>query len=266
MPPVGEVSVWRPAAGEPRAVFVALHGIQSNQHWFEPLGKELAQRGYALWAYTRPSLAPKPVADAKTWEEWCDQLEAVGDAARIRGRPLVALGVSWGARPVLASVIRRPDHWSGAVLLNPALKTRKDGAFLWRALCAGAPLLATTVLEIPLVPEDYTRNGNTHRHWLEPRQLTTRCTTRFFGRTAKLRGQADRRIEELRKPTLALLGGSDPLVLHDPVERLLKKADPRQLEVKTIDGGTHAMLVEREGEIADVIDQWQRRTQFQANP
>jgi len=256
---VGRVSVFRPT-GTPRAVFVSLHGIQSNGTWYEPLGRELAKRGFALWAYTRPNtvLKPgeKPVADAASWEEWLTQLESVGQKARVKDRPLIAMGVSWGARPVLASIALHPYFWDGGIVLNPALKTRKDFSFAMSALFAGAPFSRIGTFKIPLTLDDYTNNENTRRHWLGDAELTRRCTNRFFGRTVALRRYADHKLDAIQKPLLALLGGDDNLVPHDSVRSILTGANNSRITVDTVGLGTHCMLLEQTPSVADRVAKW----------
>jgi len=258
--PVGEVTVFRPA-GTPRAVFVAVHGIQSNQTWYGRLGEELAHRGFAVWAYTRPNAILRPgesaIADADSWELWIDQLETVGKRARVPNVPLMAMGVSWGARPVLASVALHPGLWNGAVVLNPALKTRKDINFLIGAFLSGAPFLRLGTFAIPLTTNDYTNNPSTINHWLSGGTLTKRCTNRFFGRTVALRQHADHRLADIQRPVLALLGGEDNLVPHDAVEKIFIRATNPRLTVSTVKSGTHCMILEKESpEIADQIENW----------
>jgi pimeloyl-ACP methyl ester carboxylesterase len=161
-----------------------------------------------------------------------------------------------GARPVLASLALHPAGWNGAVILNPALKTKKDLRFLLHAFFSGAPFLRLGTFEIPLTVNDYTDNDATHKEWLNEEYLTTRCSNRFFGRTVKLRHYADRQLSQLKKPVLALLGGHDELVPQKSVESILKEANNPSLTIGTIPTGTHCMLIEKPADIAAKIEGW----------
>lgn len=254
LPELDHARIWRPS-GKVRAVAICAHGIQSHKAWFDKLGPQLAAHGVEVWAFNRrgsgqTNPAPGHVAYWKLWTEKFD--EAGAAAARLRPNvPIVAVGMSWGATSALAAVGTHPEKWSGVVLINPSLKTHKDHEFFKRSGGAlGWIFRPRHVLDIPLIPADYTSDPVTIQQRLEgdPR-LMTQCTNRFVQQTAKMKSHALKRLKKLDRPVLALLGEADPLVDNAAVEKLLSKHGPGQMTIEVIPGATHAAVVEKESSI-----------------
>lgn len=128
---------WTPA-GTPRAVLVALHGIQSHSGWYEYSTRRLCQAGYeVLFLDRRGSGMNEPDrGHVVHYERWLHDVAQV--LADIRGResqtarkvPTVLMAVSWGGKVAAAVAARRPDLVDALALLYPGicprLKARVD--------------------------------------------------------------------------------------------------------------------------------------------
>ncbi len=251
-PELGTALVIEPAHQRPKAVLICLHGIQSNREWWLPMGKELAEKGYAVWAFNRPGsgdpVPPGPADVATT--TWDEQMLAVRRQAELthKGVPAFAVGVSWGASPATVAVERVPDAWAGAILLNPAFATTKDGKFKQAVL--GKILLPWrwfAPIKLPLEQSDYTDSAQTKAERLQPAMLKQTATLRFMLKTNKVKKNAVASLDNPKRPVLLLLGSSDHLVApKDFAQRLRGRLTNSAITHDTIPAATHAAIVEHE--------------------
>ena len=118
------------------------------------------------------------------WKEWIEQLHRVARAAQRPGVPTYVIGSSWGARPALAAVAGDQRDFAGAILLNPALKTRRDFAFFVQSWFGIAIFLAPNEsMRIPLRECDYTPRQATRVGWLRDPRMTNREISSFVPRS-----------------------------------------------------------------------------------
>jgi alpha-beta hydrolase superfamily lysophospholipase len=261
-------------APSPKAVVVALHGIQTNASWFEPLGRELARQGISLRAVNIPrrGMAHPPAADAESWSaDWVQPLQNTAKKVHAQTRlPVLLLGTSWGARPVLLAATgasEGTDWCRGVVLVAPALKTSADVSFLLRANLARWTGLgrSTRKFRLPLRPGHYTKNDAIKQEWLmntpgtAGERQVTRATYRHFRETKAMRGKLkETAMAQVKVPVLALFGKDDTLVDRDKsVSQLEATKGPRKVE--DIPGGTHAMQLDKAPALASMISNWRKQ-------
>jgi alpha-beta hydrolase superfamily lysophospholipase len=124
--------IWR-AEGQPRAVLICLHGIQTHSAWFGPLAEELNQQGWTVIAPDRRGSglnSDQPFVRGHTsgTKELLDDLEAQILAARREAidRPVYFLGTSWGSN-LAGAYVCGPDRPKpdGLIQLVPATGVRK---------------------------------------------------------------------------------------------------------------------------------------------
>ena len=140
------------------------------------------------------------------WKEWIEQLHRVARAAQRPGVPTYVIGSSWGARPALAAVAGDQRDFAGAILLKPALKTRRDFAFFVQSWFGIAIFLAPNEsMRIPLRECDYTPRQATRVGWLRDPRMTTRMTYGYFVQTLSMRCAVNQDLPLIRQPVLALL-------------------------------------------------------------
>lgn len=112
---------YEPEDATPRGTVLASHGIQSHGGWYRRSSARLAAAGWrVVWPDRRGSgWSGSGSGDAT---RLLDDLALIASSERIAGRPLVPLGISWGAKPATAFAIgRRAD---GLILVTPGLFSR----------------------------------------------------------------------------------------------------------------------------------------------
>jgi alpha-beta hydrolase superfamily lysophospholipase len=121
--------VWLPA-GPPRAVIVAVHGLNDYSGAFGITGPLFAARGFAVYAFDQRGFGGTP--QTGIWaggDRMADDAWQVARLLRLRhsGVPLYGLGESMGGAVLLRAMQRHPQGWIDAVaLLAPAVWSRSE--------------------------------------------------------------------------------------------------------------------------------------------
>ncbi len=128
---------WLPS-GKPRAVILALHGMNDYSEAFDDPGRTFADDGFAVYAYDQRGFGRAP-----DHGYWAGTRTLVADAdaaalvlaARYPHTPLYLLGESMGgAVAMLAAETMPPPHLAGLILAAPAVWDRGELTFPERAL------------------------------------------------------------------------------------------------------------------------------------
>ncbi|MGH6888960.1 MAG: alpha/beta fold hydrolase [Rhizomicrobium sp.] len=125
-------------APHPQAVIVALHGMSDYSQAFDLPGPWWAAHGVSVYAYDQRGFGAAP--NRGLWAGAVvmrNDLDDCVDAIRARfpGVPVYALGESMGGSVVLTALASdRPPHVNGVVLVSPAVWSREDMPFLYRAV------------------------------------------------------------------------------------------------------------------------------------
>jgi acylglycerol lipase len=120
---------WFPTM-PPRAVIVALHGLNDYSGAFERTGPFLAARGFAVYAFDQRGFGGTP--QTGIWaggDRMADDAWQVARLLRARhpGLPLYGLGESMGGAVLLRALQRHPQGWLDAVALTaPAVWSRAE--------------------------------------------------------------------------------------------------------------------------------------------
>lgn len=135
---------WTPPA-RPRAVVLALHGMNDYGRSFASLGAFLARRGVVTYAYDQRGFGGAP--GRNLWpgtEALVSDLRTATDLLRRRypGTPLHCLGESMGGAVVLVALSRREVSCDSAVLAAPAIWGEQTMSALQRAALAMAESVA----------------------------------------------------------------------------------------------------------------------------
>jgi alpha-beta hydrolase superfamily lysophospholipase len=140
---------WAPSTA-PRAVVLALHGMNDYGRAFASLGTFLAQRGVATYAYDQRGFGGAP---GRNWWPGTDALVAdLGTALdllrrRYPGTPLHCLGESMGGAVIMVALSRGEARCDSTVLVAPAIWGEQTMPTLQRAALALAESVApSTVL------------------------------------------------------------------------------------------------------------------------
>ncbi len=130
---------WVPKDKPPRAVILAIHGINDYSSFFENAGVRLAEKGIASYAYDQ-----RGFGEAPHWGYWAGGQNLAQDvrtaaglaAARHPGVPLYLLGESMGGGIVLVAATGEPlpPEMKGVILLAPAVWSRETMNVFLRSL------------------------------------------------------------------------------------------------------------------------------------
>jgi alpha-beta hydrolase superfamily lysophospholipase len=248
------IRTWMPE-GEPKAVMVALHGMNDYRAFFDIPGPKLAAAGIAVYAYDQRGFgaAPGPggwFGEAAMQDDFYEMLRLV--ARRHPGKKLFALGESMGGAVVMTALARPGialPPLAGVVLVAPAVWSRDtmpwyqsaalwigSHTFPWMTLTGrGLHITATDNIEVlrkmsrdPLVIKA-TRVGS----------IKGLCD---------LMDDAMRAAPALSVPSLVLIAKKDEVVPNAASETMIATLPP-SAEVKFYPQNYHMMLRDLEGDI-----------------
>ena len=246
--------VWLPD-GEPKAVMVALHGMNDYRAFFDIPGPKLAAAGIAVYAYDQRGFgaAPGPggwFGEAAMQDDFFAMLRLV--ARRHPGKKLFALGESMGGAVVMTALTRPQADLptlAGVVLVAPAVWSRDtmpwyQSAALWigshtvpwmTLTGSGLHITATDNIEVlrkmsrdPLVIKG-TRIGS----------IKGLCDLMDDAMTAA---------PNLSTPSLILIAEKDEVVPNSASKKMIATL-PSSAEVKFYPQNYHMMLRDLEGDI-----------------
>ncbi|MDO1558175.1 alpha/beta fold hydrolase [Brevundimonas sp. 2R-24] len=227
------LQTWLPPEGqEPRAVIVALHGMNDHATAFHMAGPAWAEQGVAVFAYDQRGFGGAPGRGVWAGEaRMTHDLRLAVDLARTRyPNALVAVaGESMGgAVAISAFASERPPAADGLILLGPAVwgwssQPPWNRAALW----AAARLLGPRAVEPPeaLVRDIRATDNLTelYRMGRDPQMIFSTRFDTLYG-LVSLMESASEGLARLQTPTLYLWGENDQIITREPTERALAAA------------------------------------------
>ncbi len=222
------LSIWQ-AEGEPRAVVVALHGMNDSRSTWWMAGPWWAERGVTTYAYDQRGFGGAPNRGVWAGEDLLVQdLRTVVRLVRERhpGAPVAVVGESLGSAVIISAMASAaPPTVDRVALLAPAVwgwsaQPVPNRVALWLA----AHLLGDTAAEPPeFVTEDLYASNNLMELYRMGRDPDMSLTTRF----AAVYGLVDtmesgyRGLAHVRPPVAYFYGGRDQLIAMEPTQRAL---------------------------------------------
>lgn len=224
---------WSPT-GAPRALVVALHGMNDSYAAYRLAGPWWAERGVETWAFDQRGFGRSPGRGVWAGEAaMADDLRDVVALVRaVRpGVPLIVVGESMGGAVAVAAFSSdRPPDADRLLLLAPAVwgwsaQGPLNRAGLWVAARAmgdravGAPeFVARRILASDNMIE-LIRNG---------RDPSSIVQTRFdtLSGLVDLMETASVRLGKTGRPTLLMYGADDQVITRGPMRRALEQAGP----------------------------------------
>jgi alpha-beta hydrolase superfamily lysophospholipase len=248
------VRSWLPQ-GAPRAVVVALHGMNDYRAFFDIPGERLAAAGIAVYAYDQRGFgqAPEPgqwFGESVLQDDLFAMLRLV--AAKYPGKKLFVLGESMGAAVTMTALTRPdadPPKLAGTILVAPAIWSRDtmpwyQSTALWVAshtvpwlTLTGSGLHIQATDNIPLLIK------------MSRDPLIIKAT-----RVSAIKGLCDlmddamRAAPALKPPTLVLIGELDQVVPPD-ASKTMAATLPPSIEVKYYPQSYHMILRDLHGDI-----------------
>jgi acylglycerol lipase len=255
------------AAGRPRAIVIALHGMSDYSNAFDGPGKNWAAEGITTFAYDQRGFGRGP--NPGLWpgsEALRADLEDCVAAARARfpGIPIFALGESMGGAVLLTALADGADapKLDGAILVAPAVWSRADMPISYRVTLFLAahvmPGLVVSGQGLKIEPSDNIPMMRALAR--DPYfQKQTRADA-VFG-LVNLMDEARQAPAHLAAPPpiLFLYGHQDQIIPAEPTRAVIAELGPRAT-VKAYDKGYHMLLRDLEGpkvqqDVADWIGQ-----------
>jgi len=218
------VDIWEPR-GEPHGRIVVLHGIRSHAGWYGASCAKFAEAGYRVLFVERRGAGRNRVnrGDAPGFRTLVDDVAQVieADAREVSETATTLLGISWGGKIALATVLRKPGLVRNLVLIAPGFTARIRPALPVRLRMIAARVANPTKrFPIPLNdPELFTSDAE-KQDWLRtnPHDLHE-ATARFFVSSAMLDRFLKSRFASNPVPTLTLLAGDDRIIDNEAVRR-----------------------------------------------
>ncbi|HJT43714.1 MAG TPA: alpha/beta fold hydrolase [Rhizomicrobium sp.] len=252
---------WDAEGGKPRAVIVALHGMNDYSNAFDMPGRVWAKLGITTLAYDQRGFgrSDRPGLWAGSDTMRADLSDALAAArARYPGVPVFALGESMGGAVVLTALASpEPPAADGVILVAPAVWSRGDMPLTYRAaLYLAAHLLPGMILSnnaarrvVRITPSDN-----------EPmlRALSRDPLFQKKTRTDALFGLVNL-MDEARiapgaihnaPPLLFLYGANDQIIPAKPTEAVIAALGSKA-RVKRYEQGWHMLLRDLQGENVD---------------
>ena len=251
-----------PAASQPRAVFLLVHGLGAHSARWEFLAEALAVEGYAsygieLRGFGRTPDRPRGHVDSfRTWNY--DILTLKGIIGKDHpGRKVFLLGESMGGLLVFNLACRHPEAFAGQVLIAPAFKSAlRFPLTAYLKLAALVALKPETTIPLPFTSAMCTRDeaysAVMDASSDELRVASLKCLLSNLVE----QGRAKRMAKGLEVPSLFLLAGKDLLVDERAGRRLFKKLALEDKVLLEYPDMLHALSIEagRDRVFRDIID------------
>ena len=257
---------WLPD-GDPKAVVLAVHGINDYSHAFEMPAKIWAQEGIATYAYDQRGFGAAPLRG-----RWVGTYQLDSDVATVsrllRAKypkvPLYLLGESMGG----AVVITAATGWAGAerpnvdgiILVAPAVWGAQTMNIFYRtALWVAdhvAPRWRLSGSGLHILPSD---NIPMLREFSRDPLVIKETRVDTIKGLVQLMSEALEAAPYMQQRTLLLYGAHDQLVPAEPVKRFVNTL-PRRAGEDTIayyDAGYHMLLRDLDGaKVATDVQDW----------
>jgi alpha-beta hydrolase superfamily lysophospholipase len=258
---------WLPE-GEPKAVVLAVHGINDYSHAFEMPAKIWAQAGIATYAYDQRGFGAAPLRG-----RWVGTYQLDSDVATVSrllrakypGVPLYLLGESMGGAVAITAATgwagaERPDV-DGVILVAPAVWGEQTMNVFYRtALWVAdhiAPRWQLSGSGLHILPSD---NIPMLREFSRDPLVIKETRVDTINGLVQLMSEALDAAPQLKQRALLLYGAHDELVPETPVKdfvRALPKANPGEDTIAYYDQGYHMLLRDLDRAIvAQDVESW----------
>ena len=259
------VSRWE-APGRPRAIIIALHGMNDYANAFDAAGKTWAGQGITTLAFDQRGFGRGP--DPGSWagddllrDDFRDFVAAT--RAHYPGVPLFALGESMGGAVLMTTLAQpAPPDLAGIILVSPAVWSRDDMPMSYRvALFLAAHLMPGLTLSgsgLKIVVSD---NIPMLRALSRDPYVIKETKVAAVHGLVNLMDEARQAPAHLpaTPPILLQYGKNDPIIPSAPAEAVIAALGSRAV-VKEYPKGYHMLLRDLDGgqvqqDVADWIAQ-----------
>jgi acylglycerol lipase len=258
--------LWRPA-GPPRAVVVALHGIQSHSGWYGYSSTRLAEAGYTVAYLDRRGSGMNgafrgdaPHADRLINDvvQFTQHLSRIG----LDGRARILSAVSWGGKLAAAVASQRPELFDGLVLLAPGLCPHVRANAVQRAALrfGNATGAERRAVSIPLNDAELFTDVPAFQAFIRNDPLALRhVTVRFLQASREIDERFRRDVAAVRCPVLLMLAGRDRIVDNLATRRLVASFGSPAICIRSYPEACHTFEFDRQRHvILEDLVEWLR--------
>lgn len=244
---------WLPTPQRPRAVVIALHGFNDYSRAFEQPAEYFRRHRIACYAYDQRGFgrAPERGFWAGTAAYTADLVQFTAAVRQsYPGVPIYLLGESMGAAVAIVAMTNPdPPAADGLILSAPAVWSR--GTMPWYQRI----VLETTARTVPwltLTGDGLNVIASDNIDMLrglgrDPWVIKATRVDAIYG-LVDLMDEAMARVDQLRVPTLVLVGERDQIIPKDPLQRMLEKLPQPPARVATYSDGYHLLLRDLQAE------------------
>ncbi len=214
---------WLPSVERPKAIIVALHGIQSHSGWYSYSSSKLCDAGYEVLFLDRRGSGMNSDERGHTRHEERlinDVIQVLNSVRRRRNAgyptvPVVLSGLSWGGKLAAVVAARRPELIDGLILLYPGIFSQFQ-ATEWDNFRLNLARFGDVLLKrvpLPLSDPKLFTNSDQWRDFIARDSLALHDVTVSFllaNRELDLLAQSAGR--SIRCPSLMALAGRDRII------------------------------------------------------
>jgi alpha-beta hydrolase superfamily lysophospholipase len=248
--------------GNPRAVVVGVHGIQSHSGWYQASSAALAAAGFETYFFNRRGSGPhtRDRGDCQGHRQLCDDLiQAVAHVRQARpAAPVAIIAISWGAKVALATLAREPRLADAAAFLAPGwfpqvgLSLKDRLRIAWSVLTAPSRRFPIPLDDPTLFTENPRWQEFLRRDPLSLREATARLFLASRRLDLAIRG-APRR---MCIPCMLALAGNDRIIVNERTRKFFAGFASSQKTVREYPNASHTLEFELDPVpiFGDVID------------
>ncbi len=254
---------WAPVDGAPRAVIVALHGIQSHGGWYAYSSQRLAEAGFEVLFLDRrgSGLSTSRRGHALHSERLINDVIQFVRALRYDRQPaypVVLMGVSWGGKLATATALRRPDLFDAVTLLYPGLcpLVRPSLWQRWKVWLAQGRGWGDARIPIPLNDPALFTDTPHWREFIRRDELALqRVTVDFLAANLDLSRRIEQQLDRIACPLLLMLAGRDAIIDNVATRSLMERMTNAQRTLIEYPAARHTLEFEPDPEpfIDDLI-------------
>jgi acylglycerol lipase len=246
-----------PAAGDPWATVLIVHGIGEHSGRYERTGRLMAEAGLDVHAFDLRGhgLSGGRRVYVRRWDDFLDDLEVRLGQVRREGRPLVLFGHSMGA--LIALTYLCSDRPAPDLLVLSALPLDASTPAWQRLLAPVLSRVAPTLLVAnPISGEQLSHDPAVGIAYFADPLVQPRSTARLGAELFRAMKRARSELGRLHVPTLVIHGGADTLVPTAVSEPLAGVAG---VERRVLPNLRHETLNEPQGpEVVAGVVEWLR--------
>ena len=266
---------WTPP-GVPRGLVVCVHGIRSHAGWYENSCRHFAESGYLTFFLDRRAsgmnrdVGGRAVSASLLVEDLTHFIILL--RRKHPGLPVHLVGISWGGKLAVATLVRHPGLADSLTLVTPGIAARKDITAREKFMVLFNRLLRPRhLMPIPLnEPELFTANPERIEYIRRDRLSLTECPAALLWASFILDCRVRKAAGSLAVPLFTMLAEHDPIVDNERLMSFHAGVGATRKQLKLYSGAHHTLEFEPEARsiFSDMVNWFARfdRASGKADP